>query len=133
MKRILLLVLAVSIFIFGCASTDEYADKAKVLTEQDIHSAVTELINGINNGNMETVQKYVGAAAPIAEKLIDQLKGNIKLHNVRDISIQGTTAQATVTLEVVPLKIQKDVTLSFDATDVLLLNNPLGLLSILLR
>lgn len=133
MKRLLLLLLIISLFVAGCSSAKDYTENATVLTEDDVSNAVTDLINGINDGNMETVQKYVGAAAPVAEKLIDKLKGNIKLHNVRDISIQGTTAQATVTLEVVPLNVQKDITLSFDATDVLLLNNPLGLLSILLQ
>jgi len=121
-----------AIFMVGCSSTTDQANHT-VLTEADVKDAVTELINGINSGNMDTVLKYLGDAAPIAEKLIDRLKGNIKLHDVRDISIQGTTAKATVTLEVVPLKIEKDLTLSFNVTDVLLLNNPLGLLAILLR
>jgi outer membrane lipoprotein-sorting protein len=133
MKRIFLLLLMMSIFMIGCTTTKDYANHTSVLTEEDVRNAVTELINGINSGNMETVQRYVGDAAPIAEKLIDQLKGNIKLHNVRDISIQGTTAKATVTLEVVPLNVEKDITLSFNVTDVLFLNNPLGLLAILLR
>ncbi|AGL01806.1 hypothetical protein [Desulfoscipio gibsoniae] len=133
MKRVMLLMVVIAMLMVGCSSNKDYVNDPNVLTEQDVRNAVTELINGINSGNMETVQKYVGVATPIAEKLIDQLKGNIKLHNVRDISVQGTTAQATVTLEVVPLDVQKDITLSFNATDVLLLNNPLGLLSILLQ
>lgn len=132
-KRVLIFIIAAIMLMVGCSSGKDYVDNPVVLTEQDINNAVAELIDGINNGNMEIVQKYVGAAAPVAEKLVDQLKGNIKLHNVRDITIQGTTAQATATLEVVPLNIERDVTLSFDATDVLLLNNPLGLLSILLQ
>ncbi len=133
MKRIILLLLMMSIIMSGCISTKDYTNHTVVLTEEDVRNAVTELINGINNGNMETVQKYLGEAAPVAEKLIDQLKGNIKLHNVRDISVQGTTAKTTATLEVVPLNVEKDVTLTFNVTDVLLLNNPLGLLSILLQ
>jgi len=133
LKRLILLLLMSAIFMVGCSSTNDQAGQTSVLTEQDVKNAVTELISGINNGNKDTVLKYVGDAAPIAQKLIDHLKGNIKLHDVRDISIQGTTAKATVTLEVVPLKIEKDLTLSFNVTDVLLLNNPLGLLAILLR
>jgi hypothetical protein len=68
----------------------------------------------------------------VADKLIEKLKNNIKLSNVRDIKIQGTSAQATVTVEVVPLKINKDITLNFNLTDVLMLDNPLGLLPLLL-
>lgn len=130
MKRIIVLAALLILFIAGCSSQPEAPQKT--FTEQDIRNAVTELINGINNGNVDAVKKYVGAAGPVAEKLIEKLKNNVKLSNVRDIKIQGASAQATVTVEVVPLKINKDVTLNFNLTDVLLLDNPLGLLSILL-
>jgi len=131
-KRVLISVLLLSIVCTACAFKQSSESPKKTVTEQDVRVAVTELINGINNGNTEVVQKYVGSTGPIAEKLIEKLKGNVKLSNIRDVSIQGTKAQATVTLDVVPLKVSKDVTLNFDVTDVLLLNSPLGLLSILL-
>ena len=131
MKRTLVLALLFLMFITGCSSLDSPA-AGKQVTEQEVRQAVTELVNAINSGDVEVVQKYVGKAGPVAKQLVDKLKNNIKLSNVRDISIEGTTAQATVTLEVIPLDIKKDVTLSFDITDVLVLNNPLGLLSILL-
>lgn len=114
----------------GCASAP--APDVSKFTEQDVRNAVTELINGINNGDLAVVQKYVGAAGPAAEEIIAKLKGNIKLSNIRDVSIRGTNAQATVTLDVVPLNVSRDITLNFNATDILLLNSPLGLLSIFL-
>ncbi|SHK23577.1 hypothetical protein [Desulforamulus aeronauticus] len=131
MKRLFMLALLFSMFITGCSSQDGPAADKKV-TEQEVRQAVTELVNAINSGNVEVVEKYVGKAGPVAKQLVDKLKNNITLSNVRDISIEGTTAQATVTLEVIPLDIKKDVTLTFNITDVLVLNNPLGLLSILL-
>lgn len=132
MKRLIMLLLMFSLVVTGC--TAGQADKANnKFTEQDVRNAVTELVDGINNGDLEVVKKYVGVASPVAEKLVDKLKNNIKLSDIRDISIEGTTAQATVTLEVVPLEMKKDVILTFNLTDVLLLNNPLGLLSLLLR
>jgi len=132
-RRVLILILLLlSVILSGCNLLQNTETPKKTVTEQDVRDAVTELINGINDGNTEVVQKYVGAASPIAESLIEKLKGNVKLSNVRDISVQGTNAQATVTLEVVPLKVSKDVTLNFNVADVLQLNSPLGLLSILL-
>ncbi|HBV98466.1 MAG: hypothetical protein JL50_20520 [Peptococcaceae bacterium BICA1-7] len=130
MKRIIVLAALLILLIAGCSSQTE-APK-KTYTEQDIRNAVTELINGINNGDVDVVKKYVGVAGPVAETLIEKLKNNVKLSNVRDINIQGTSAQATVTVEVVPLKINKDITLDFNLTDALLLDSPLGLLSLLL-
>jgi PBP1b-binding outer membrane lipoprotein LpoB len=130
MKRIIVMVSLFVLFIAGCSSQPEAPEKT--FTEQDIRNAVTELIEGINNGDVDTVKKYVGVAGPVADKLIEKLKNNIKLSNVRDIKIQGTSAQATVTVEVVPLKINKDITLNFNLTDVLMLDNPLGLLPLLL-
>jgi len=131
-RRVLISILLLSIICTGCTLMQNTELPKKTVTEQDVRVAVTELINGINNGNTEVVKKYVGSTGPVAEKLIEKLKGNVKLSNIRDVSVQGTKAQATVTLEVVPLKVSKDVTLNFDATDVLILNSPLGLLSILL-
>lgn len=130
MKRLIILASLLILIISGCFSQPE--TPKKTFTEQDVRNAVTELINGINSGNAEVVKKYVGAAGPVADKLIEKLKNNVKLSNVRDIEIQGTSAQATVTVEVIPLKINKDITLNFNLTDVLLLDNPLGLLSLLL-
>lgn len=132
MKKFFVLILLFSIIISGCSSSQTPEPPKKTFTEQDVRNAVTELINGINTGNAETVRKYVSAAGPVAEKLIEKLKNNIKLSNVRDIQIQGTRAQATVTLEIVPLKVNRDITLNFSATDVLLLDNPLGLLTLIL-
>lgn len=129
---VLALLFCITGFITGCSSpTNPEIPKLKV-SEQDVRNTINELINGINNGDVEVVKKYVGAGGTVAEQLIERLKGNIKLYNVRDVNIQGTTAHATVTLEVVPLNIKKDLNLSFNITDVLLLNNPLGLLSLLL-
>ena len=132
MKRFIMLLMLLMLMITGCTAGSDDAKTPK-FTEQDVRNAVTELVEGINNGDLEVVKKYVGVAGPVAEKLVDKLKNNIKLSDVRDISIEGTTAQATVTLEVVPLDMKKDVTLNFNLTDVLLLNNPLGLLSLLLN
>ena len=132
MKKLLIFIMLFSLFTVGCSETQSTETVKKAVTEQDVHNIVTALINGINSGNIEVVQKYVDGAGPIAEKLIEKLKNNIRLTNIRDISIQGTTAQATVTLEVVPLQMQRDITLHFNITDVLLLNSPLGLLSLLL-
>ena len=42
---------------------------------------------------MDVVKKYVDSASPVAEKLVEQLKSNIKLSNVRVIKIEGTNAQ----------------------------------------
>lgn len=135
MRKITVVMLLLFSFfglIAGCTSKENLETPGLKVSEQDVRNTVNELINGINNGDVEVVKKHVAAAGPVAEQLIEKLKGNIKLSNVRDIKIQGTTAQATVTLEVVPLNIKKDVNLSFDITDVLLLNNPLGLLAVLL-
>jgi hypothetical protein len=135
MKRIryifFTLLIVTFIFTIGCsAQKPELSDKT--FTEQDIRQAVTDLIDGINSGNIDAVEKYVGSANYVAKILVEKLNNNVKLSNVRDINIQGTGAQATVTLEVVPLKVNKDITLNFNMTDVLLLDNPLGILSILL-
>jgi hypothetical protein len=124
-------LIIILIFSLGCsAQKPEIPDKT--FTEQDIRNAVTELINGINDGNIDAVEKYVGPASSVARILIEKLHNNIKLSNVRDIQFQGTSAQATITLEVIPLKVNKDITLNFDMTDILMLNNPLGIISILL-
>ncbi|TEB15278.1 hypothetical protein Psfp_02315 [Pelotomaculum sp. FP] len=135
-SRPILLIALLLVLVFcsltGC-SLQQGADAPKPqLTEQDVRNAVTELIDGINSGNIEVVEKYVGPAGAVADKLVEKLKNNIKLSDIRDVAINGTTAQAVVTLEVVPLNIKKDVTLNFNATDVLLLNNPLGLIAALL-
>lgn len=121
-------ILTCLIICTSCATAPEVPK----VTEQDVRDAVTELFNGINNGDIAVVQKYVGAAGSVAENIIAKLKGNIKLSNIRDVSIQGTNAQATVTVDVVPLNVSRDITLNFNATDILLLNSPLGLLSIFL-
>lgn len=131
MKR-LILILLLSLFTVGCSTIHSTEAVKKAVSEQDVRNVVTELINGINSGNVEVVQKYVDGAGPIAEKLIAKLKNNIRITDIRDISVQGTTAYATVTLDVVPLNMQKDIRLHFNITDVLLLNSPLGLLSLLL-
>ncbi|MEW6066092.1 MAG: hypothetical protein AB1538_13180 [Bacillota bacterium] len=133
LKRLLIVLLLLVFTITGCSAPQGSEPAKKQFTEQDVRNAVTELVEGINNGDIEVVKKYVGAAGPIAEKLVEKLRNNVKHSNIRDISINGTTAQATVTLEVVPLAMKKDVTLTFDVTDALLLNNQLGLLSILLN
>lgn len=132
LKRFMVLLLLFLFAIAGCATSQSPDSNQNTITEQDVRDAVTELVNGINSGDVEAVKKYVDVAGPVAETLIEKLKNNVKLYNIRDISIEGTSAQATVTLEVVPLKAKKDITLNFDATDVLLLNNPLGLLTILM-
>ncbi|GAB6181844.1 hypothetical protein JCM14036_31630 [Desulfotomaculum defluvii] len=134
MKHLLSFTLLICLLLTGCTVSQEDSQAIKKqLTEQDVRKAVSELVEGINKGDMEVVKKYVGNATPVAEKLVNKLKNNVKLSDIRDISIEGTTAQATVTLEVVPLDMKKDITLNFDVTDVLLLNNPLGLLAVLMK
>lgn len=131
MRRTFVLMLLCTFMLAGCSAPQHNDAQKSAVTEEYVRDAVTELINGINEGNVDVVKKYVGAAGPVAEKLVAALKDNIKIYNIRDIAIQGTTARATVTLEVVPLKVKKDVALNFDVTDALILNNPLGLLAIL--
>ncbi|MDD4239402.1 MAG: hypothetical protein PHT62_12730 [Desulfotomaculaceae bacterium] len=131
MLLVTLLLLVVFGLLAGC-SLQKRADTPIELTEQDVRNAVTELINGINSGDVDVVEKYAGPAGAVADKLVEKLKNKVKLSNIRDVSINGTTAQAVVTLEVVPLNINKDITLNFNATDVLLLNNPLSLIAALL-
>lgn len=133
LRKVIVAMLLFALLLSGCASGQDANQASTKFTEQDVRNAVTELIEGINNGDLEVVKKYVGVATPVAEKLVDKLKNNVRLSDVRDVSIDGTTAQATVTLEVIPLEMKKDLTLTFDLTDVLLLNNPLGLLAILLK
>lgn len=135
MRRVLVLLLLLSMMVFvGCNAAEE---PQKTFTEQDVHDAVTELVNGVNEGNTEAIQKYLGVAAPIAAPIIDNLvqnlQGKIALSDIRDVSIEGTTAQATVTIEVIPLNLSRDVTLNFDAVDSLQLSDPLSLLSLLLQ
>lgn len=131
MRRMLLLTLLVLVLaISGCSSQNP--EPSKNVSEQEVRNAVTELINGINNGNTDAVKKYIGTADPVAEKLVSQLKNNIKLSSVKNVKIEGSNAQATVSLEIIPLNVNKDITLNFNISDVLLLNNPLGLLSLLL-
>jgi DNA-binding protein len=126
-------VILVSIMLIFTACSAQTANTYNnTFTEQDINNAITELINGINSGDIDAVEKYVGQAGSVAEILVEKLQQNIKLSNIRDIKIQGTGAQATITLEVIPLKINKDITLNFNLTDVLLIDNPLGILSIFL-
>ncbi|MFZ5645857.1 MAG: hypothetical protein ACOY46_20055 [Bacillota bacterium] len=132
MKRVAMIFFITIFIVTGCSALQDEVKTTKEFSEQDIRNAVTELVNGINSGNPEIVRKYVDEAGPVTEKLIEKLKNNIRLSNIRDVQIQGTNAQATVTLEVVPLKINRDITLNFDITDVLVLDNPLGLLTILL-
>jgi PBP1b-binding outer membrane lipoprotein LpoB len=133
MRRAVIFILLCTLILAGCSAPQNNDAQISAVTEEYVRDAITELISGINEGNLDVVQKYVGEAGPVAEKLVAALKDNIKIYNIRDVSIQGTTASAIVTLEVVPLKIEKDVTLNFDVTDVLILNNPLGLLSLLVR
>lgn len=130
MKRVIISVILFALVVSGC-SAKQSVSQAGTMTEQDVKKAINDLFNGINSGNIDTVKKYVGVSGPVADQLVEKLKGNVKVHDIRDIKIQGTTVQATVTIEVVPLKIQKDVPLTFDATDVLLLNSPLRLLTLL--
>ena len=59
----------------------------------------------------------MGTSGPFAEKMIEKLQNNIKLSDVRDIKIDGASAQAKVNLEVVPLKMNRAITLNFDMTD----------------
>ncbi|ABO49164.1 hypothetical protein Dred_0624 [Desulforamulus reducens MI-1] len=70
MKRFLSLLLLFSFLITGCETKESTQKK---LTEQDIRNAVTELVQGLNDGDLEVVKKYVGAATPVAEKLINNL------------------------------------------------------------
>ncbi|KJS15635.1 MAG: hypothetical protein VR69_12655 [Peptococcaceae bacterium BRH_c4b] len=131
MRRAVIFILLCTLILAGCSAPQNNDTQKSAVTEQYVRDAITELINGINEGNVDVVKKYVGASGPVAEKLVAALKDNIQIYNIRDINIQGTTVRATVTLEVVPLKVNKDVSLNFDVTDTLMLNNPLGLLAIL--
>lgn len=131
MKRLIIALLLVALALSGCG-VKQPAGPTGTLTEQDVKKAITDLFNGINSGNVDTVKKYVGATGPVADQLIEKLKGNVKVRDIRDIKIQGTTVQATVTVEVVPLKVEKDLPLTFDITKTLMLTSPLRLLTLLL-
>lgn len=131
MRRIIVPVILLVLILSGCGVSQK-AGQAGTVTEQDVKNAITDLFSGINSGNVDTVKKYVGDSGPVAEQLVEKLKGNIKMRDIRDIKIQGTTVQATVTVEVVPLKIVKDVPLTFDITKAIMLTSPLRLLTLLL-
>jgi len=126
------LLVFLALILSGC-SIGQKAEQASTITEQDVKNAITDLFNGINSGNVDTVKKYVGVSGGvIAEQLMEKLSGKVKVHNIRDVKIEGTTAQATATVEVVPLKIEKDIPLTFDVTKAVTLTSPLNLLNLLL-
>lgn len=131
MKRLIVSLIILALSLSGCGVSQK-AGQAGTVTEQDARKAITDLFNGINNGNLDTVKKYVGVSGPVAEQLVEKLKGNVKVRDIRDVKMQGTTVQATVTVEVVPLKIEKDVPLTFDITNAIMLTSPLKLLTLLL-
>lgn len=131
MKRLVILAI-ILLFIGGCTNAPENV-QIEPVTEEQVRTAITELVNGINAGNIEVVEKYLNNAGPIAQQLVEKFKDNIKLSAVRDVSIQGTTATATVTLEIVPLEVKKDVTLNFDVVETIIWNNPIDLLSIFIQ
>lgn len=128
MKRLVVTIIFLALILSGCGIKQQ-TESSGTLTEQDVEKAITDLFNGINSGNVDTVKKYAG---PVADQLVDKLKGNVKVRDIRDIKIQGTTVQATVTVEVVPLKVEKDLPLTFDVTKTLMLTSPLRLLTLLL-
>ncbi len=119
-------------FVLSGCGVGQKATQPGTITEQDIRQAITDLFNGINSGDVDAVKKYVGVSGTVADQLVEKLKGSVKVSNIRDIKMQGTTVQATVTVEVVPLKMEKDVPLSFDVTDAIMLTSPLKLLALLL-
>lgn len=129
LKRLIVPLILFALILSGCGISQK-AEQVGTITEQDIKNAITDLFNGINNGNIDMVEKYVGVSGTIAEQLMEKLKGNIKVSNIRDVKIEGTTAKAVVTVEVVPLKIQKDITLNFDITKAIMLTSPLKLLTL---
>ncbi len=131
MKRIIVAFILLTFVLSGCGVSQKAAQSGTI-TEQDIRQAITDLFNDINSGDVDAVKKYVGVSGTVAEQLVEKLKGSVKVSNIRDIKMQGTTVQATVTVEVVPLKIEKDVPLTFDVTDAIMLTSPLKLLTLLL-
>ncbi len=131
MKRLIIALILLVLFLSGC-SAEQKDLRGGTVTEQDVKKAITELFNGINTGNVDAVKKYVGVSGTVAVQLVEKLKGNVNVHNIRDIKIQGTTVQATVTVEVVPLKIEKDIPLTFDLTQAIMLTSPLKLLTLVL-
>lgn len=131
MKRLIIALILLVLFLSGC-SGEQKEPQGGIVTEQDVKKAITELFNGINTGNVDAVKKYVGVSGTVAVQLVEKLKGNVNVHNIRDIKIQGTTVQATVTVEVVPLKIEKDIPLTFDLTQAIMLTSPLKLLTLVL-
>lgn len=131
MKRLIIALILLVLFLSGC-SGEQKEPQGGIVTEQDVKKAITELFNGINTGNVATVKKYVGVSGTVAVQLVEKLKGNVNVRDIRDIKIQGTTVQATVTVEVVPLKIEKDIPLTFDLTQAIMLTSPLKLLTLVL-
>lgn len=135
MKRafiFILLITIIPIVFAGCSQKD--ATPPKTFTEQDVKDATTELINGINAGNKEVISKYIWPANIIPDNLINTAKGNLRLVNIGNVSLQDKKAQATATVEIIPLNVSKDITLDFDVKDdKLMVNNPMGLVSDLLQ
>ena len=123
MKRLIIALILLVLFLSGC-SAEQKDLRGGTVTEQDVKKAIT--------GNVDAVKKYVGVSGTVAVQLVEKLKGNVNVHNIRDIKIQGTTVQATVTVEVVPLKIEKDIPLTFDLTQAIMLTSPLKLLTLVL-
>jgi len=131
MKRLIVPLILLMLILSGCGVSQK-TEQAGTITEQDVKNAITDLFNGINSGNVDTVKKYVGISGTIADQLVEKLKGNVKVHNIRDVKFEKTTVQATVTVEVVPLKIEKDIPLTFDISKTIMLTSPLRLLTLLL-
>lgn len=132
MRRLAVVFILLTFILSGCGVGQKDA-QVPTVNEQEIKTAITDLFNGLNSGNADIVKKYVGISAPVAEQLAEQLKGKVIVRDIRDINMQGTTVQATVTVEVVPLNIEKDATLTFNASDAVTLVNPLSLLTMFLQ
>lgn len=123
MKRVLLAFLILIFGLSGCA-----VNKAPQMTEQEAETQISDLFNGIYAGDAKVIKKHTGFSGPVVEQNAVRLKGCVKLKEVRDVSIQGTKVRAAVRVEVIPLQIEKDILLTFEGRETLVLTNPFQLL-----
>lgn len=132
--RLIITLVLFSSLLLGCGSGSNSQSQEKI-DPQQITAAVTGLFDAINRGDEQAVMHYLGQSAvvtkPVADLLIKTLQNNIKVSEIKDVKLTGTKASAMVNVEIIPLKIKKDIPLTFDVADTVKLVNPTDLLNLL--